>query len=114
MCEIEEMLGVRSTTGSLWRNSKRSVKRLQGSQANNLGSGRSVLCVLLAVLATLGILAKTGVARLLGRHRRLYDGRRRSIGGLAGMYAGLSLALGDEVSGAFVGDDLKVVGSTGV
>ncbi len=30
------------------------------------------------------------------------------------MDAGISLALCDEVSGAFVGDDLKVVGSTGV
>ena len=30
------------------------------------------------------------------------------------MDAGVSLALGDEGVGAFVGDDLKVVGSTGV
>ena len=30
------------------------------------------------------------------------------------MYTGGSLALGDEVSGALVGDDLKVVGTTGV
>ena len=30
------------------------------------------------------------------------------------MYAGLSLALGDEVSGAFVGDNLEVVRATGV
>ena len=30
------------------------------------------------------------------------------------MYAGVSLALGDEGVGAFVGDDLKVVRATGV
>lgn len=73
-----------------------------------------MLSTFLAILASLIILSERGIARLVGKHRRLYDGRRRSIGGLAGMYAGLSLALGDEVGGAFVGDDLKVVGSTGV
>ena len=30
------------------------------------------------------------------------------------MYAGESLALGDEVGGAFVGDDLEVIRATGV
>ncbi len=40
--------------------------------------------------------------------------RRRSPGGLAGVDAGSSLALSDEVCGALVGNDLKVVGTTGV
>ena len=40
--------------------------------------------------------------------------RRRSPRGLAGVDASSSLALSDEVSGALVGNDLKVVGPTGV
>ena len=55
--------------------------------------------------------------RITGLHcddGRLDDGWWRDEGRLARVDAGISLALCDEVSGAFVGDDLKVVGSTGV
>lgn len=73
-----------------------------------------MLSTLLGVFACFIILSERGIARLLRKHRRLYDGRRRSIGGLARVDAGGSLALGDEEGGAFVGDDLKIIGSTGV
>ena len=69
---------------------------------------------LLGVFARLVILSEGGIARLLRDDRRLYDGRSRGKGRLAGVDAGLSLALSDESGGAFVGDDLEVEGSTGV
>ena len=70
---------------------------------------------LLGVLASLVIFAKTGIARLVWDWwRRWRRRRRRSVGGLAGVDASSALAGGDECGGAFVGDDLKVVGSTGV
>ncbi|BDA45216.1 hypothetical protein COCOBI_07-0030 [Coccomyxa sp. Obi] len=66
-------------------------------------------------LQPLVILAKTGIARLLWDGWRLNDSnRRRSEGRGPRVDASSSLALSDEVSGALVGDDLKVVGSTGV
>ena len=70
---------------------------------------------LLAVLASLVIFAKTGIARLVWDWwRRWRRRRRRSVGGFAGVDASSSLAESDEVSGALVGNDLKVVGTTGV
>ena len=91
-----------------------SVKNLQRDTRTNLKPSRGVLSTLLGVFACFIILSERGIARLLRKHRRLYDGRRRSIGGLAGMYAGGSLALGDEVGGALVGNNLKIIGTTGV
>ncbi len=72
------------------------------------------MSALLAVFASLVVLPEVGIAGLLHRRWRLYDGRRRSKGGFAGVDAGGKLALGDELCGAFVGDDLEVVGATGV
>ncbi len=73
-----------------------------------------MLRALLAELASLVIFAKTGIARLLWDWWRLEAEEWRSVGGLAGVDAGSSLALSDEVGGALVGNDLKVVGTTGV
>ena len=103
------MVGECNTIGGV----RRKCKSVTGVRANHLGvTRRGVDNTLLAVLASLGILAKTGIARHLWRRWRRR--RRRGIGRLAGVYAGSSLALGDEVSGAFVGDDLEVVRATGV
>ena len=67
----------------------------------------------LAVLASLVIFAKTGIARLVWDLGRLHDGWG-DVGRFAGVDASSSLAGGDEVCGALVGNDLKVVGTTGV
>ena len=68
----------------------------------------------LGEFASFVVLSEVGIARLLWEHRRLNDGRRRSVRGLAGVDASSALAGGDEVGGALVGNDLEVVGSTGV
>ena len=68
----------------------------------------------LGVFASFVVLSEVGIARLLWDGWRLYEGRRRRKGGLAGVYASSSLAQSDEVCGALVGNDLKVVGTTGV
>ena len=83
-------------------------------RSSNLSRARGVQSALLAELAGFVVLTKTGVARLLWKHRRLYDRRWRSVGGFAGVDAGISLALSDEGSGALLWDDLEVVGATGV
>ena len=68
----------------------------------------------LGVLASLVVLSEVGVARLLWKHRRLYDRRRRGIGRSARLDAGSPFAKGDEGVGALVGNDLEIGGSTGV
>ena len=74
------------------------------------GSGHTFL----AIFAGFVVLPEVGIARLLRKDGRL-DGRRwRGEGRLAWVYAGVYLALSDEVGGALLRDDLKVVGSTGV
>ena len=83
-------------------------------RSSNLSRARGVQSALLAEFAGFVVLTKTGVARLLWKHRRLYDRRWRSVGGFAGVDAGISLALSDEGSGALLRDDLEVVGATGV
>jgi hypothetical protein len=90
------------------------MKSFTRSLANNLDLSRGVPSTLLGVFACFVILSERGIARRLWDGRRLYDLNRRSKDRLAGVDAGLSLALDDEVSGAFVGDDLKVVRTTGV
>ncbi len=68
----------------------------------------------LAILAGFDVLSEVGIARLLGEWWRENDRRWRSVGGFAGVDASSSLAQSDEVCGALVGNDLKVVGTTGV
>ena len=68
----------------------------------------------LGVFARLVVLPEVGIARLLGDSGWEHWRRRRSVCGLAGVDASSSLALSDEVGGALVGDDLEVVGATGV
>ena len=69
----------------------------------------------LAVLAGFVVLSETRIVRHLRRRwRRWRRWRRRNVRGLAGVDAGYSLALSDECGGAFVGNDLKIVWSTGV
>ena len=75
---------------------------------------RGVDDTFLGVLAGFVVLPEVGIARLVRDLGRLDDGWWRGPGRLAGVYASISLALGDEVSGAFVGDDLEVVRATGV
>ena len=73
-----------------------------------------MLWAFLAKLARLVVLSETGIARPLRDWWRLNDGRSGDEGGFAGVDASSSLAGGDEVCGALVGNDLEVVGSTGV
>ena len=72
-----------------------------------------MLGTFLAILACLVVLSEVGIARLVWDLGRLHDGWGDE-GRFAGMYAGGSLALCDECGGTFVGNDLKVVGTTGV
>ena len=105
------MVGECSTIGGV----RRKCKSVTGIRANHLGvTGRGVDNTFLGVFASLGILAKTGIARLLWDGRRVYNRRRRRVGRLAGVYAGSTFALSDEVGGALVGNDLEVVRATGV
>ena len=68
----------------------------------------------MGVFAGFVILPETRIAGLLCDDGRVEDGRRRGVGRLGWVDAGISLALSDEGSGAFVGDDLEVEGATGV
>jgi len=83
---------------------------LHGTRRDNLSVARCVQGTFLGVFASFVVLSEIGIARLLLDRRRW---RRRSVCRLAGVYAGLSLALGDEVRGALVGNNLKIVRSTG-
>jgi hypothetical protein len=88
---------------------------LHGTRRDNLSVARGVHGTFLGVFACFVILSERGIAGLLWRRWRRWRRRwRRSPSGFAGVYTGLSLALSDEVSGAFVGDDLEVVRATGV
>ena len=80
----------------------------------HLSVARCVQGTFLAVLAGYVVLSEVGVARLLWDKLNDWRRGRRSEGRLSRMDAGSPLALSDEVGGAFVGDDLEVVGSTGV
>ena len=80
----------------------------------HLGVARCVQGTFLEVFASFVVLSEVGIARLLGDNRREHWRRRRNVRGLAGVDAGYSLALSDECGGAFVGNDLKIVWSTGV
>ena len=73
-----------------------------------------MLGTFLGVFAGLVVLPEVGIARLVWDRWRQDWRRRRGEGRLAWVYAGVSLALSDEVGGALLRDDLKVVGSTGV
>ena len=68
----------------------------------------------LAILASFVVLPEVGVSRHLRELGRLDWGWRRSPGGLGGVYADGTLALGDEGPGTFLRDNLKVVRATGV
>ena len=92
----------------------RTDRTLQWERASDLSVARCVLGTFLGVFASFVVLSEVGIARLLWDGWRLYDGRRRRKGGLAGVYASSSLALSDEGSGALVGDNLEVVRATGV
>jgi hypothetical protein len=67
----------------------------------------------LAELAGFVVLPEVGIARLLRDLGRLDWRRRRSKGGLGGVYADGALALGDEGPGTFLRDDLEVVRAAG-
>ena len=73
-----------------------------------------MLGAFLGVFAGFVVLSEVGIARLLRDWWRVYERRWRSVGGFAGVDASSPLALSDEGVGAFVGDDLEVVRSTGV
>jgi hypothetical protein len=68
----------------------------------------------LGVFASFVVLSEVGIARLLHDRRRWRRWRWRSVCRLARVDASSSLALSDEVGGAFIGDDLEVVRATGV
>ena len=72
-----------------------------------------VLSTLLGVFASLGILSERGIARLLRKHKRQQNDKR-GVGGLSRVDACESFALGDKCGGALVGNNLKIIGSTGV
>ena len=60
----------------------------------------------LGVLAGFVVLPEVGIARLVRDWWRQDWRRRRGIGRLAWVYAGVSLALGDEGGGACVGEGI--------
>jgi len=60
------------------------------------------------------VFSEVGITGLQCDGGRLDDGWWRGPGRLGGVDARVSLALSDEVGGALLRDDLKVVGSTGV
>ena len=99
-------LGACSTIGGVWRRSEEEVQEI----AESLDDSRRTF---LGVFASLVVLSEGGITRLLGDDGRVNDKSRRK-GGFGGEEASGSLALGDEVGGAPVGDDLEVGGATGV
>ena len=69
---------------------------------------------LLGVFASLVVLSKGWVTRLLCDDGGFYAGWWRDESKLAGVDASMTLALSDEGHGTLVGDDLNVVGATGM
>ena len=92
-----------------------SLKRItMESSANRLVGARGVQGTFLGEFASFVVFPEVWIARLLRELGRLYNRWRRGPGRLAGMDAGVSLALSDEGPGTFLRDDLEVVRATGV
>ena len=89
---------------------------LEGKEAlqKDLDVSGCVLSTFLGVFASFVVLSEVWITGLHCDDGRLDDGWWRDESRLAWKNAGISLALCDEGPGTFLGDDLKVVRSTGV